>query len=135
MSPGLLRARKQYLLQNVVTGVLVTAFVAGVYAYSINAVKQDVFDDIDEEAKALGAIPPSHHSQTSTTVPLQSKTTATPVTSQGAPRSPGRNPNAHPKGVVAAYLDRHYPQALDPTRKTLVWGAPPLDNIGKIGGR
>jgi cytochrome c oxidase assembly factor 3, fungi type len=145
MSPGLKRARQPYLLRNVVTGLVITAFVGGVYAYSINAVKQDVFDDIDEEARALGALPATTSENTpsragSTTVlPAggtgreKAITLTTPITpaamdpSVSAARSEGL-----PRGVLAAILDRHYPAALDPTSKTLVWGAPPVDNIGRI---
>ncbi|KAF9266212.1 hypothetical protein L218DRAFT_956581 [Marasmius fiardii PR-910] len=52
MSPGLRRARQPYLVKNTITGVLLGTFAVGVYAYSIRAVKQDDFDDIDEAAKA-----------------------------------------------------------------------------------
>jgi cytochrome c oxidase assembly factor 3, fungi type len=53
MSPGMLRAREPFRVKNAVTGVLLAAFGVGVWAYSIRAVKQDVFDDVDEEARAL----------------------------------------------------------------------------------
>jgi len=35
--------------------MIVAAFGIGVWAYSISAVKQDVFDDVDEEARVLAA--------------------------------------------------------------------------------
>ncbi|KAG6812945.1 hypothetical protein H0H92_015265 [Tricholoma furcatifolium] len=53
MSPGLQRARAPFRMRNAITGVVLGAFAAGVWAYSISAVKQDVFDDVDEEARAL----------------------------------------------------------------------------------
>jgi cytochrome c oxidase assembly factor 3 len=49
------RARQPFRVKNAITGVLLAAFGVGVWAYSISAVKQDVFDDVDEEAKALAA--------------------------------------------------------------------------------
>ncbi|KAJ7265363.1 hypothetical protein B0H12DRAFT_196061 [Mycena haematopus] len=51
MSPGLLRARRQFRTPNMVAGALLLTFVAGVFYYSMAAVKQDVFDDLDEEAR------------------------------------------------------------------------------------
>ncbi len=55
MSPGLQRAREPFRLRNAITGVLLAGFTVGVWAYSIGAVKQDVFDDVDDEARALMA--------------------------------------------------------------------------------
>ncbi|KAK2465964.1 hypothetical protein APHAL10511_001605 [Amanita phalloides] len=55
MSPGLRRAREPYRLRNAMTGLALAAFAVGVWAYSISAVKQDAFDDIDQEARALQA--------------------------------------------------------------------------------
>ena len=48
MSPGLKRAREPFRIRNAVVGVGLFAFAVGVWAYSISAVKQDVFDDVDE---------------------------------------------------------------------------------------
>ena len=36
-------------------GLTLGAFAVGIWAYSISAVKQDVFDDVDEEARAMSA--------------------------------------------------------------------------------
>ena len=49
MSPGLQRARQPFRLRNAITGVVLAGFAVGVWAYSIGAVKQDKFDDVDEE--------------------------------------------------------------------------------------
>ena len=63
MSPGLQRARAPFRVRNAITGLVLTGFAAGVWAYSISAVKQDDFSDIDEEAKALArASPPAQQS-------------------------------------------------------------------------
>jgi len=53
MSPGLQRAREPYRVKNAILGLSLSAFAVGIWAYSISAVKQDVFDDIDEEVAAL----------------------------------------------------------------------------------
>ena len=55
MSPGLHRAREPYRVKNAIMGLTLGAFAVAIWAYSINAVKQDVFDDIDEEARAMSA--------------------------------------------------------------------------------
>ena len=53
LSPGLQRARAPFRTRNAITGVAIGAFVFGVWAYSISAVKQDTFEDLDDEAKEL----------------------------------------------------------------------------------
>ena len=53
LSPGLQRARAPFRTRNAITGSLIGLFVAGVYVYSIRAVQQDNFQELDEEAKAL----------------------------------------------------------------------------------
>ena len=50
VSPALQRAREPYRLRNAVTGTLLVAFAVSVWAYSISAVKQDNFDDVDAAA-------------------------------------------------------------------------------------
>ena len=49
------RARAPYRFRNAITGLIVGSFAVGVWAYSIRAVKQDSFDDVDEEARLLSA--------------------------------------------------------------------------------
>ncbi|KIY66690.1 hypothetical protein CYLTODRAFT_25069 [Cylindrobasidium torrendii FP15055 ss-10] len=52
MSASLKRARQPFLIPNAVTGTVLMGFAVGVYVYSIRAVKQDEFEDVDEVAKA-----------------------------------------------------------------------------------
>ncbi|KAG6856043.1 hypothetical protein H0H87_008147 [Tephrocybe sp. NHM501043] len=145
MSPGLKRARAPYRVRNALTGLALGAFAVGVWAYSISAVKQDVFDDVDEEARAMArsgtvnevlsvaeekkameaAIAattgvPQTSSPVSTTTSVSLSSLATPPASPQA------------RGILQ-HLDNRFPRLLDPKRKTLVWGAPPVDNIGKLG--
>ncbi|CAE6516235.1 unnamed protein product [Rhizoctonia solani] len=56
MSPALKKARQPFVIRNAITGTAIAAFAVGVWAYSISAVKQDNFDDIDAEANAAGLI-------------------------------------------------------------------------------
>ncbi|WRT63253.1 uncharacterized protein IL334_000156 [Kwoniella shivajii] len=48
MSPSLKRARKPFILSNVLIGGTLFAFAVGVYVYSISAVKQDDFSDVED---------------------------------------------------------------------------------------
>ncbi|KAI0751057.1 hypothetical protein C8Q80DRAFT_1118954 [Daedaleopsis nitida] len=109
MSPGLQRARAPFRLRNALTGVALAGFAVGVWAYSIGAVKQDVFDDVDEEARALMAGSGIQKSE------------------DGAPEG---------RGAADASTSISPPPAatmgMNPSTGTLVWGAPPVDNVGKM---
>ncbi|KAJ7784156.1 hypothetical protein B0H16DRAFT_1356149 [Mycena metata] len=147
MSPGLLRARRQYRMPNALVGGTVLAFVVGVFWYSMAAVKQEVFDDLDDDAKerailearrgALSVeeekramVAAAAQANTSTTAPKLSdrarNITIPPPASRDAPER---------RGVLVTLLDGRFPWLLDPTRKTLVWGAPPVDKIGGVGDK
>ncbi|KAL8768694.1 MAG: hypothetical protein Q9209_005112 [Squamulea sp. 1 TL-2023] len=43
---ALIRARQPYLVKNIFTGIGLTAFVISVYAFTIKAVAQDDFSDV-----------------------------------------------------------------------------------------
>ncbi|KAI9728265.1 MAG: hypothetical protein M1834_007758 [Cirrosporium novae-zelandiae] len=45
-SAALIRARRPYLIKNIVTGTAIFAFTLGVYAWTIHAVSQDEFEDV-----------------------------------------------------------------------------------------
>ncbi|KAI0331276.1 hypothetical protein GY45DRAFT_1301320 [Cubamyces sp. BRFM 1775] len=144
MSPGLQRAREPFRLRNALTGVLLAGFAVGVWAYSIGAVKQDVFDDVDEEARALmagsgiqkaedGSVDSkSPAAETAASVPaIQSTIPATPVVPQARPETKSTTA----RGILPPLLERRFPSVLDPSSRTLVWGAPPVDNVGRLGDR
>lgn len=40
------RARRAYLIPNIITGLCIFSFAIGVYAYTIKAVSQDEFEDV-----------------------------------------------------------------------------------------
>ncbi|KAJ9110929.1 hypothetical protein QFC19_001438 [Naganishia cerealis] len=48
MSPSLKRARKPFLTRNLLTGGVITAFAVGTFWYSIAAVQQDDFADVQD---------------------------------------------------------------------------------------
>ncbi|KAL2814798.1 hypothetical protein BJX63DRAFT_191587 [Aspergillus granulosus] len=55
---ALLRARRPYLVKNAVTGLGLCIFTIGVYAYTIRAVGQDEFSDVQvPETPAAGVAP------------------------------------------------------------------------------
>lgn len=140
MSPGLKRAREPYRLRNALTGIALGAFAVGIWAYSISAVKQDVFDDVDEEARAIArtgtaaevlsvkeekkTMEAAIAAATATSAPSSSTVSPTPSTALARTPAPGRG--------LLQHLDSQFPRLLDPQRKTLIWGAPPVDNIGKM---
>lgn len=87
MSPGLKRARAPYRVKNAIVGVTLGAFSVAIWAYSISAVKQDVFDDVDEEARAMSA-------------------TRTPETKSVSPEATGSKAVSPPNSVVLEEVAR-----------------------------
>jgi cytochrome c oxidase assembly factor 3 len=146
MSPGLKRAREPFRVRNALTGLALGAFAVGIWAYSISAVKQDVFDDVDAEVmeqkqqqqlqqqqqrlEVLNVKEEQKVMEAAVNAPAPSSGSAA-FSSPGATVTPSA-PVAPVRGVLQ-WLDSRYPWLLDPQRKTLIWGAPPVDNIGKMG--
>lgn len=121
MSPGLLRARAPFRLQNAITGLVLAGFATAVWAYSIRAVKQDDFSDVDDEAREMMKGKETTASTSMGVVPaVEVSAGSTGVRTE------------LPRGVLVPLLDRAFPRLLDPTQKTLVWGAPPLDDLGRV---
>lgn len=118
-------------------GLTLGAFALAIWAYSISAVRQDVFDDVDEEARAmsttttpetksdLGVVSPEATGSRTISPPLIANSVILEEVAKAEARSMSK------RGVLH-HLDKRFPWLLDPERKTLVWGAPPVDNIGKI---
>ncbi|KAI0322488.1 hypothetical protein OF83DRAFT_1161184 [Amylostereum chailletii] len=141
MSPGLLRAREPYRVKNAITGTIVASFIVGVWWYSMMAVKQDNFDDVDEEAREMIASGVKAEEERKNAAGIQAAIPTPPA----APAAPAVGPSttstrspsaiAAGRGVAVPVLERLFPRLLDPTRKTLVWGAPPVDRVGRMGER
>ncbi|KAJ3568771.1 hypothetical protein NP233_g5495 [Leucocoprinus birnbaumii] len=167
MSAGLQRAREPFRFRNALTGLCLGALAFGIYSYSINAVKQDVFDDVDEEARALartgtsaGAAALSSESPVAdkppppvltkddekrimdsaftaatgvggSTLPVDASKAEDEFARSSTPESSQQGPA---RGLLQT-LDKRFPWLLDPQNKTLVWGAPPIDDNGKISSR
>ena len=149
MSEGLKRARQPFFLRNAVTGTILGAFAVGVWEYSIGAVKQDDFTDVDEEARALAR---SGASAVQGAVSV-AETKAAESTQRAAPDagatvlpvnpgavavipvepSPPTKASPPPRGVLASLFHSRYPRSLDPNTRTFIWGAPSVDRIGRWG--
>jgi len=142
MSPGLMRAREPYRVKNAITGIALGAFAVGIWAYSLSAVRQDVFDDVDEEARAMqragtkpvGTVEEGQHN-VSDALGMSASTTTTMGNASPAIPVPPTVRNSLPHRGLLQQLDAKFPRLLDPDRKTLVYGAPPVDDIGKITTR
>lgn len=117
MSEGLMRAREPYRVKNALTGLAIGSFIVGVWLYSMSAVKQDNFDDVDEEARAMV------------------RAGVKPVEEKGGEgmKTVGRKEEGERGIGLLALLDSKFPRLLDPERKTVVFGAPPVNSIGRIG--
>lgn len=142
MSPGLKRARAPFFLRNTVTGTVLAAFAVGIWAYSMRAVKQDDFSDVDEEARALARAAPAPAPASAPAAVEGAQTTApgagvVPVPVEPAAVVPVVAQPVHagpsPRGVLASLVHERYPRLLDPTTKTFVWGAPSVDRLGRMG--
>jgi cytochrome c oxidase assembly factor 3, fungi type len=131
MSPGLLRAREIFRWPNMITGLSLGSFAVAVWAYSLSAVSQENFEDIDAEARKLA----SRRSTTSTPVldrEMQASTQPSgPFISaahqQPAAFEPARRNEPKSKGLLPGLIGPYW---LEPEAKTVIWGAPPVDCIG-----
>ncbi|KZW04171.1 hypothetical protein EXIGLDRAFT_758469 [Exidia glandulosa HHB12029] len=133
MSYGLRRAREVYLLRNTISGIALVGFIVGVYTYAISAVKQETFDDIDEQVLAQSLNP-----KKSTPLPVAEPRTLDQerplsVAPLGTTTPTTIPSNPIPRGVLPRMLGGRYPWLLDPVNKTLVWGAPPVEKLGRMG--
>ena len=149
MSPGLQRAREPYRVKNALLGLALGAFAVGVWAYSISAVKQDVFDDVDEEVAALSAGSKSKLTTTGESITehgeqvISPKASASDVSTVSAEVAGALAEAAGVRAAISRHtlrgilppLDKYLPGFLDPERKTLVWGAAPVDKMGKISDK
>ncbi|POY74316.1 hypothetical protein BMF94_2510 [Rhodotorula taiwanensis] len=160
VSEGLKRARRPFRTRNFITGGLITAFAFSVYMYSIRAVAQDDFSDLaepvsEEQRKAAKSIEDERREREAVVadrlavrsgVPLVAETKV-PVTMAAA--APGAVTPADvaatvPATTTAVAAAGHASSGgvLDLLRGSfggrgadskLVWGAPPVDRLGRIG--
>ena len=103
-----------------------------------NAVRQDVFDDVDEEARAMSASTSTPETILDLGVGAHinpeaavSQTVSPVLITKSVILKEVARTETSKRGVLH-HLDKRFPSLLDPERKTLVWGAPPVDNFGKM---
>lgn len=150
MSPGLMRARAPYKVPNVITGVALACFATGAWIYAMNAVKQDTFEDVDEEAKSMirTGVKSLEDEEREKLAKKAGKVAgasaelelAAPVVVEKEKEVEKVFGGKSTKGVLAELVERKVHKewkgkVLDPRTKTLVWGAPPVDRFGRIGDR
>lgn len=117
----------------------------GIWAYSIRAVRQDVFDDVDEEAKGLTkemkmAVETVEEKGRKVEDKLKAiageRVTKTLASSmKGATASAKAASLTTERRGIMPILGRTNPGWLYDPNKSLVWDAPPVDNMGRIGDR
>jgi len=157
MSAALQRARRPFRVRNTLVGLGVAAFAAGAYTYSISAVKQEDFSDIDilapavadraaiksiedeqkekQELKALGAaaVSKAMASGDQRSGILQPAASSTPDFVAPSVLDAATNPSSK---TVRGFLSDIVPSAArHPTEGTLVWGAPNVDKVGTMWDR
>jgi len=108
-----------------ITGLAISTFAVGVWLYSIRAVKQDNFDDVDEEARAMARAGVKIVDDGGSTA--KNETLTTTVSGLGKEETKTR-------GLLVP-LEKRFPQIFDPKQKTIIWGAPPVDCIGRLEER
>lgn len=122
----------------------------------MNAVKQDTFEDVDEEARAMvrtgvksledeererlaarasgtAAAPPELELAAPVTTTFVSA--SKPVSSPASASVSTSTTTTRTRGVLAGLAERRMPELLDRRGKTFVWGAPPVDRFGRLGDR
>lgn len=116
--------------------------------YAMNAVKQDTFDDVDEEARAMvrtGVKSLEDEERERLAVRAGGMAAAPPELELAAPvaettalsssSSSQIFVSTPTRGILAAFVEKRMPELLDRRGKTFVWGAPPVDRIGRLGDR
>ncbi|ODN89687.1 mitochondrial protein [Cryptococcus wingfieldii CBS 7118] len=144
MSPSLQRARKPFFLTNALIGGSVAAFTLGVYLYSISAVKQDDFSDVED------LLPPLEERSKIRSIEDEAKEIAGGAVNsipaaRGLPGAPSKAiPDAPLAQAAAASSFGWGPKKLsdvewikrrgwvDGNGNVLVWGAPNVDRIGRL---
>lgn len=121
---------------------MIAAFVTGVWAYSISAVRQDTFEDVDAEAKALSAeVRKGIESVEDRAGRVEDKLKTIASERIARVNSGKRDTSSIVGGTMdmptsaKGLLPRLGERTWYNPREGLVWGAPPVDNMGKIGDR
>ncbi|KPV75748.1 uncharacterized protein RHOBADRAFT_66272 [Rhodotorula graminis WP1] len=146
VSEGLKRARRPFRTRNFVTGSLIFGFAASVYFYSIRAVAQDDFSDLDQplsddKRRSLTSIEEQQRERDELRlaakggplVPAPGSVAAAAGSSpvDGLAAAPASAPSSSSSSGVLSLVSGAF--AGKGADSKLVWGAPPVDRVGRIG--
>ena len=146
VSEGLKRARRPFRTRNFITGGLITAFAFSVYMYSIRAVAQDDFSDLDqpvsEEQRRIARSIEDERREKEAVVadrlavkqgvaaPLAPSMAPVSAAAPGVPASVPVVDSQTSSSVLGRLRGAFGGRGTD---SKLVWGAPPVDRLGRIG--
>ncbi|GAA5826061.1 hypothetical protein JCM5353_004198 [Sporobolomyces roseus] len=129
-SEGLKRARLPFRTRNAIVGLTLSGFMFSVYLYSIRAVAQDDFADLQaptqEERDRMVSIEEERRNRDQLLLPQSTVTQVIPQTqtiSQGQPSL-----TSH-EGILARFNNTFGGRGQE---SKMVWGAPPVDRLGRI---
>ncbi|GAA6004597.1 hypothetical protein JCM10207_000950 [Rhodosporidiobolus poonsookiae] len=138
VSEGLKRARRPFRTANFITGGLITAFAFSVYFYSIRAVAQDDFADLaepvsEEQRRAVRSLEEEKRAREALALDKFAAPAAAGVVeavnpAQVAVAAPA--PAGARGGVLQLVRNAFGGKG---TESRLVWGAPNVDRVGRIG--
>jgi len=136
MSPSLQRARRPYFLRNALLGTTLFGFTLAVYFYSISAVQQDDFSDVED------LLPPL--AERAQILSIEDEARASPAISPLPPSASSGSPSgdtSDSRGVWRALLPRRWGETkwlVDKglvegrTGNVIVWGAPAVEDFGQM---
>ncbi|GAA6061839.1 hypothetical protein JCM10212_000756 [Sporobolomyces blumeae] len=145
VSEGLKRARRPFRTRNAVVGLALSGFMFSVYLYSIRAVAQDDFADLeaptDEQRRNAVSIEDEKRFKEAAKAEQLSPLAAVPPQVPGSPSSatttlssPGARVNevssVRGSGILSRLSATFGGKGTD---SQLVWGAPPVDRVGRMG--
>ncbi|GAA5822932.1 hypothetical protein JCM11251_004428 [Rhodosporidiobolus azoricus] len=141
VSEGLKRARKPFFTRNLITGSAISAFAIWVYWYSIRAVAQDDFSDLDqpvseEQRRSVRSIEELKKDQEALSADRLSLSSAAASGVVAAINPAEVSPAVAPAPAAARSSILSMltgPFGGKGTESKLVWGAPNVDRIGRIG--
>ncbi|GAA5941084.1 uncharacterized protein JCM15063_000643 [Sporobolomyces koalae] len=134
VSEGLKRARAPFRTRNAIVGLALSGFMFSVYLYSIRAVAQDDFADLEapteEQRRNLVSIEEEKRNREALKgEQLQIGVPSSPL-APAPPALPTTTSKVQTGGVLARLRGAFGGKG---TESKLVWGAPSVDRVGRIG--
>ncbi|GAA5957690.1 hypothetical protein JCM3765_001483 [Sporobolomyces pararoseus] len=134
VSEGLKRARAPFRTRNAIVGLGLSGFMFSVYLYSIRAVAQDDFADLQAptEEQRRNTVSIEEERRNREALKGQQLDIAAPVPpSPLAPSTPALPSQPSHTGILGRLRSTFGGKG---TESSLVWGAPSVDSVGRIGG-